>query len=147
MSDIPVYNETGSDLPAWILAQIKAEMIEYFGESILGIHIQAGIQRHAYNAKTHEVRYAFFLSDFDFDTPVHSGPRLDANLFQPTQPSLPKDVSADIDIEDGIEFEDEEEFVAILDDDVFEDFGSDHEELQALMKDHDADDDSDSAFD
>src|SRR5688572_30208482 len=105
MSDIPVYNETGTDLPPWILAQIKAEMIEYFGESIHAIRIQAGIQRHAYNAKTHEVRYAFFLSDFDFETPIHSGPRLDAISLQPAQPTLADEMSGEIDLADEIEFE------------------------------------------
>jgi hypothetical protein len=147
MSDIPVYNETGTDLPPWILAQIKAEMIEYFGESIHAIRIQAGIQRHAYNAKTHEVRYAFFLSDFDFETPIHSAPRHDAITLQPASPTLADDMPGEIDLGDEIEFEEDEAFVAILDDDVFEDFGNDHEELQALMKDHDPDDEPDASFD
>jgi len=146
MNDIPVYNETGTDLPPWILSQIKAEMIEYFGESIHAIRIQAGIQRHAYNAKTHEVRYAFFLSDFDFETPIHSGPRLDAISRQPAQPNLADEMSGEIDLPDETEFEEDEAFVAILDDEAFEDFGSDHEELQALMKDHDPDDEPDSSF-
>jgi len=146
MSDIPVYNETGTDLPPWILAQIKAEMIEYFGESIHAIHIQAGIQRHAYNAKTHDVRYAFFLSDFDFETPVHSAPRHDTISLQPAPSTLTDDMSGEIDLGDEIEFEEDEAFVAILDDDVFEDFGNDPEELQALMKDHDPDDEPDSSF-
>jgi len=147
MSNIPVYNETGTDLPPWILAQIKAEMIEYFGESIHAIRIQAGIQRHAYNAKTHEVRYAFFLSDFDFETPVHSAPRHDGIALQPASPTLTDDMSGEIDLGDEIGFEEDEAFVAILDDDAFEDFGNDHEELQALMKDHDPEEEPDSSFD
>lgn len=146
MSDIPVHNETGTDLPPWILAQIKAEMIEYFGESIHAIRVQAGIQRHAYNAKTHEVRYAFFLSDFDFETPIHSGTRLDSGPRQPAQPSLADEISGELGLDDEIEFEDGEAFVAILDDEAFEDFGSDHDELQALMKDRDPDDESDPTF-
>jgi len=145
MSDLPVYNETGADLPAWILAQIKAEMIEYFGESIQAIRIQAGIQRHAYNAKTREVRYAFFLSDFDFETPIHSGPRPDAAALPPA-PELSDEDTDEMDIGDEVEFEDDGALVAILDDDAFEDFGADQEDLQALMKDHNPDDEPDTTF-
>jgi len=146
MSDLPVYNQTGTDLPHWILAQIKAEMIEYFGESIHAIRIQTGIQRHAYNAKTHEVRYAFFLSDFDFEAPRHSGPQLDSSQFHPEPPVLADETSDQIDIDDEIEFEDDDEYIAILDDDVFEDIDSDPVELQALIKDRESDDESDLTF-
>ena len=145
MSDLPIHNETGAYLPDWILAQIKAEMIEYFGESIQAIRIQAGIQRHAYNAKTREVRYAFFLSDFDFETPVHSGPQPDAVALPPA-PEFANEASDEIDLGDEIEFEDDSALVAILDDDAFEDFGSDQDDVQALMKDRDPDDEPDAAF-
>ena len=145
MSDLPIYNETGADLPAWILAQIKAEMIEYFGESIQAIRIQAGIQRHAYNAKTREVRYAFFLSDFDFETPIHSGPRPDAAALQPA-PELADEDADEMEMGDEVEFEDDGALVAILDDDAFEDFGVDQEDLQALMKDRNPDDEPDATF-
>ena len=145
MSDLPIHNETGADLPAWILAQIKAEMIEYFGESIQAIRIQGGIQRHAYNAKTREVRYAFFLSDFDFETPIHSGPRADAAELPPA-PELSDEDSDEIEVGDEVEFEDDGALVAILDDDAFQDFGADQEDLQALMKDHNPDDEPDTTL-
>lgn len=146
MSDIPVYNETGTDLPSWILAHIKAEMLEYFGESIHAIRIQAGIQRHAYNAKTHEVRYAFFLSDFDFETPIHSGPQPASNALHTVQPSLVDGAPNEIDVDDEIAFEGDEAFIAILDDDVFADIDGDQSELQAFMKDREPDDESDLTF-
>jgi len=146
MSDLPIYNETGADLPAWILAQIKAEMIEYFGESIQAIRIQAGIHRHAYNAKTREVRYAFFLSDFDFETPIHSGPRLAATALPPA-PELADEDHDETEIGEVIELEEDDGALgAILDDDAFEDFGADQEDLQALLKDHDPDDELDATF-
>jgi hypothetical protein len=64
MSDIPIQNETEYTLPPPILEQIKRDALEYFGESINAIRIQYGIERHAFNAKSGEVRYAFSPSDF-----------------------------------------------------------------------------------
>jgi hypothetical protein len=56
MSDILINNETEYSLPATILNQIQRDAIEYFGESVHTIRIQYGIERHAFNAKTGEVR-------------------------------------------------------------------------------------------
>ncbi len=64
MSDIPIQNETDYTLPPPILEQIKRDALEYFGESVNAIRIQYGIERHAFNARSGEVRYAFSPSDF-----------------------------------------------------------------------------------
>ncbi len=64
MSDIPIQNETDYTLPPPILDQIKRDALEYFGESVNAIRIQYGIERHAFNARSGEVRYAFSPSDF-----------------------------------------------------------------------------------
>ena len=64
MSDIPINNETDYSLPATILNQIKRDALEYFGESVHTIRIQYGIERHAFNARTGEVRYSFSPGDF-----------------------------------------------------------------------------------
>jgi len=64
MSEIPIQNETDYTLPQPIIEQIKRDALEYFGESINAIRIQYGIERHAFNAKSGEVRYAFSPSDF-----------------------------------------------------------------------------------
>ncbi len=64
MSDIPIQNETEYTLPPPILDQIKRDALEYFGESVNAIRIQYGIERHAFNARSGEVRYAFSPSDF-----------------------------------------------------------------------------------
>jgi hypothetical protein len=37
---------------------------EHFGEEIRAIRVQSGLERHALNARTWEVRYAFFPQDF-----------------------------------------------------------------------------------
>ena len=64
MSEIPIQNETDYTLPPPIIEQIKRDALEYFGESINAIRIQYGIERHAFNARSGEVRYAFSPSDF-----------------------------------------------------------------------------------
>jgi hypothetical protein len=66
MPDIPIHNETDYDLLPWMINRIRAEAIEYFGDSLHAIRIQLGIHRHAFNPKTHEVRYAFYPSDYGF---------------------------------------------------------------------------------
>ncbi|ETX00472.1 MAG: hypothetical protein ETSY2_39020 [Candidatus Entotheonella gemina] len=64
MAEIPIQNETEYTLPPSILDQIKRDALEYFGESVNAIRIQYGIERHAFNARSGEVRYAFSPSDF-----------------------------------------------------------------------------------
>ena len=64
----------------------------------------------------------------------------------PPPPELPDEVPTEMDLGDDIEFADDGALVPILDDDAFDDFGADQEELQALMKDHDPNDESESAF-
>lgn len=64
MSDIPIQNETDYKLPPPILDQIKRDALEYFGDSVNAIRIQYGIERHTFNARSGEVRYAFSPSDF-----------------------------------------------------------------------------------
>jgi hypothetical protein len=64
MPDMPIHNETEYTLTASILDQIKRDAIEYFGESVHSIRVQYGIERHAFNAKTGEVRYAFSPGDY-----------------------------------------------------------------------------------
>jgi hypothetical protein len=64
MPDLPIQNETDYALTAAILDQIKRDALEYFGESVRSIKVQYGIERHAFNAKTGEMRYAFSPGDF-----------------------------------------------------------------------------------
>jgi hypothetical protein len=64
MPDFPIHNETEYSLTAAMLDQIKRDALEYFGESVRSIKVQYGIERHAFNAKTGEMRYAFSPGDF-----------------------------------------------------------------------------------
>ncbi|MCZ6874707.1 MAG: hypothetical protein O7G88_14450 [bacterium] len=66
MSDLPIRNETEYALSDLILKQIERDALEYFGESVRLIRIQYGIDRHAFNARSGELRYAFSPVDFGF---------------------------------------------------------------------------------
>ncbi|MGQ4808759.1 hypothetical protein NKDENANG_02147 [Candidatus Entotheonellaceae bacterium PAL068K] len=71
MSDIPIHNETEYAFTPDILDQIRRDAIEYFGDSIRAIRVQYGIERHTFNVRTREMRYAFSPRDFDLiDTTV-----------------------------------------------------------------------------
>ena len=46
------------------MQQIIRDAQEHFGEEVRAIRVQSGIERHALNARTREVRYAFSPQDF-----------------------------------------------------------------------------------
>src|SRR5262249_41527411 len=48
--------------------------IEYFGEEVHAIRVQSGLERHAFNARTHEVRYALSPQDFGLVRPMSVTP-------------------------------------------------------------------------
>ena len=50
--------------------QIIRDTHEHFGEEIRAIRVQSGIERHALNARTREVRYAFCPQDFGLGHPM-----------------------------------------------------------------------------
>src|SRR5215831_1748389 len=64
MASIPIKNETGYTLTDDMMQQIIRDAQEHFGEEVRAIRVQAGIERHALNARTREVRYAFSPQDF-----------------------------------------------------------------------------------
>jgi hypothetical protein len=47
-----------------MMQQIIRDAQEHFGEEVRSIRVQSGIERHALNARTREVRYAFSPQDF-----------------------------------------------------------------------------------
>ena len=59
MASIPIHNETAYTLTDDITQQIIGDAQEHFGEEVRAIRVQSGIERHALNARTREVRYAF----------------------------------------------------------------------------------------
>jgi len=64
MVDIPIHNETDYPLTDDMTQYIIRDAQEHFGEEVRSIRVQSGIERHAFNARTREVRYAFFPQDF-----------------------------------------------------------------------------------
>jgi hypothetical protein len=66
MASIPIHNETTYTLTDDITQQIIRDAQEHFGEEVRAIRVQSGIERHALNARTREVRYAFSPQDFGF---------------------------------------------------------------------------------
>src|SRR5215510_12252973 len=64
MASIPIHNETDYPLTDDIMQQIIRDAQEHFGEEVRAIRVQSGLERHALNARTREVRYAFFPQDF-----------------------------------------------------------------------------------
>jgi len=77
MASIPIQNETDYLLTDAITKEIIRDAQEHFGEEVRAIRVQAGIERHALNARTREVRYAFSPQDFGFDhtMPIAPEPR------------------------------------------------------------------------
>jgi hypothetical protein len=70
MADIPIYNETDYALTEAMTQDILRDAQEHFGEAIRAIRVQSGLQRHAWNARTREVRYAFSPQDFGVVHPL-----------------------------------------------------------------------------
>ena len=64
MASIPMHNETEYTLTDEMTQQIARDAQEHFGEEVRSIRVQYGIERHAFNARTREVRYAFSPADF-----------------------------------------------------------------------------------
>jgi hypothetical protein len=146
MPDIAIHNETIYDLSARTLQYIQEDAIEYFGPGVRTIRVQPGITRHAFNAKTGEVRYAFFLCDDesgDFTTPfpMPEPSKFDVSgLPAPVAISLAADTGEDLDEE-----EQEETFVGL--EEALEAFNSeDDPEFQVLDTEFDSLEVSDPQF-
>ena len=77
MASIPIQNETDYTLTDDMTQQIIRDAQEHFGEEVRAIRVQSGIARHALNARTREVRYAFSPQDFGFGhtMPIAQEPR------------------------------------------------------------------------
>ena len=77
MASIPIHNETDYTLTDDMTQHIIRDAQEHFGEEVRAIRVQSGIERHAFNARTREVRYAFSPQDFGFGQtmPIAPEPR------------------------------------------------------------------------
>ena len=66
MVNIPIHNETTYTLTDVMTLEILRDAHDHFGEEVHAIRVQSGLARHALNARTREVRYAFSPQDFGF---------------------------------------------------------------------------------
>jgi len=145
MASIPIHNETDYTLTDDIMQHIIRDAQEHFGEEVRAIRVQSGLERHALNARTWEVRYAFFPQDFglghtmpmvqEHSASVADLPTMDEETADAILPGSFEDVADEEDIEPretsleslDEEQEDEEEDVFTLDDPI-EDADEDEEE-------------------
>ena len=74
MASIPIHNETEYVLTDEITQQIIRDAQEDFGEEVRAIRVQYGVERHAFNARTREVRYAFSPNDFGVVPTIPTAP-------------------------------------------------------------------------
>jgi len=64
MGNIPIHNETDYTLTDDMTQHIIRDAHDHFGEEVHAIRVQSGLERHALNTRTREVRYAFSPQDF-----------------------------------------------------------------------------------
>ena len=105
MATIPIHNETEYTLTDDMTKQIIRDAQEHFGEDVRSIRVQYGIERHAFNARTREVRYAFSPNDFGLvdttttfpDTYYHPAdiPSIDDDTEEEVLPAAFDDVEVD----------------------------------------------------
>lgn len=110
MASIPIHNETEYTLTDDMTKQMIRDAQEHFGEDVRSIRVQYGIERHAFNARTHEVRYAFSPNDFGLvdttttfpDTYYHPAdiPSIDDDTEDETIPKAFDDVEVEEEDED-----------------------------------------------
>ena len=83
MADIPIHNETDYALTEAMTQDILRDAQEHFGDAIRAIRVQSGLARHALNARTREVRYAFSPQDFGMLPPLPPAPENSRSRRQP----------------------------------------------------------------
>src|SRR5215470_2022518 len=109
MASIPIHNETEYTLTDDMTKQIIRDAQEHFGEDVRSIRVQYGIERHAFNARTREVRYAFSPNDFGL---VDTTTTFPDTYYHPADiPSIDDDTEEEVipAAFDDVEVEEEEE--------------------------------------
>src|SRR2546430_11144396 len=125
MASISIHNETEYTFTDDMTKQIIRDAQEHFGEDVRSIRVQYGIERHAFNARTREVRYAFSPNDFGL---------VDTTTTFPDTYYHPADVPS-------IDDETEEEVIPVAFDDVETDAEEDRRETSLESLEEDLEDD------
>ena len=155
MAHMPIENETDYALTEAMTQEIIRDAQEHFGEEIRAIRVQSGLQRHALNARTREVRYAFSPQDFGIVPSLPTAPESPPSRRRPSRsdaepeadllPALFEDVEVDEEdlesletslesLDEGPEDDEEEDGVFRLDDQVEE---VDEDDKEYLVDDED----------
>jgi len=100
MADIPIHNETDYALTEAMTQDILRDAQEHFGDAIRSIRVQSGLQRHALNARTREVRYAFSPQDFGAVPPLPPVPDSLRSRHRPSRSEGPEGESLPASCED-----------------------------------------------
>ena len=74
MVSIPIENETPYTLTDAMRQDILRDAHEHFGNEVRSVLVQDGLERYAFNARTHQVRYAFSPTDFGLVRLITPGP-------------------------------------------------------------------------
>jgi hypothetical protein len=164
MVNMPIHNETDYALTDEMTTHIIRDAQEHFGEEVRSIRVQYGIERHAFNARTREVRYAFSPNDFGLVPTMPTAPerprsrrrppRIDEDTEEEILPATFKNVEVDAEepapretslesIEEGRDEDDEEEednFFKLDDQEDEEDEEDEEEEDESFLgnDEHDA---------
>jgi hypothetical protein len=110
MASIPIHNETDYTLTDAMTQQIIRDAQEHFGEEVHAIRVQSGLERHALNARTREVRYAFSPQDFGLSHPMPMVQEYSASVADlPTIDEEPAEAILPGPFEDGVDVEEDEE--------------------------------------
>lgn len=134
MVHIPIENETPYTLTDAMRQDILRDANEHFGDKVHSIRVQEGLERHIFNTRTHQVRYAFSPTDFGLMRPLAPAPGTTAH--GATAPSRQKSIREEEALElrptllehlDGQDADEQEDDVFTLDDPV-EDSNDEEEE-------------------
>lgn len=146
MADIPIHNETDYVLTEAMIQDILRDAQEHFGDAIRAIRVQAGLQRHAWNARTHEVRYAFSPQDFGVVPPLPAAPDIPRSRRRPArseEETAVENLPASFEEDDEEDLEPLETSLESLDEGPEDDEDEDLFRLDAPVEDMDEDDEED----
>jgi len=150
---MPIYNETDYVLTEAMTQHIIRDAQEHFGEEVRSVRVQSGIERHAFNVRTREVRYAFSPQDFGLvhtmpivpETPRsrRRRPRRDDETAEEILPAPFEEVEVEVEVE----VEDLEPLETSLESlDEGQDEDEDEDDVFKLDNQHDDEDDEDESF-
>jgi hypothetical protein len=153
MVDMPIYNETDYVLTEAMTQHIIRDAQEHFGEEVSSVRVQSGIERHAFNVRTREVRYAFSPQDFGLvhtmpivpETPRsrRRRPRRDDETAEEILPAPFEEVEVEVEVE----VEDLEPLETSLESlDEGQDEDEDEDDVFKLDNQHDDEEDEDESF-